>query len=443
MKPTIIVIDDNRKICESLKSNFEKIGYTCLTAQEGEQALHAFRTHELDTAVLDLRLGKENGLDILQKIKKTAPQVPVLILTGYGTIETAVEAIKNGAFDYLQKPVNFTKLQKTVENAVGMYRLTSENQAMQERIHSKHLAIITASTPMLQTLRKIDKLAATELPLLIVGESGTGKELFADYIHQKSDRRVYRLEKINCASFPETLLDNELFGHEKGAYTGANDSFKGVFERAHRGTLFLDEIGDMPLAIQSKILRALQNKEIRRLGGKETRQVDVRFIAATNKDMRELIEKGSFREDLYYRLNAAMVRIPPLRDRMEDIELLCASFLQEISEENERETPRISGGVFRLFHEYAWPGNVRELKNVIQYAGTVATGDRICIEDLPPYLFERAAAKEELNLKDNLEKELILKILKQTNFNKKRAAELLNVCRKTLYNKIEKYGISI
>lgn len=442
MNPTIIVIDDNRKVCESLKHNFEKIGYTCLTALTGDEALHAFHAHEIETAILDLKLGKENGIDLLQEIKKRAPQVPVLIITGFGTIETAVEAIKIGAYDYLQKPVNFTKLQKTVENAVDMYRLKSENQVMQERITALPYSIITKNDSMLKILRKMVKLAATELPLLIQGESGTGKELFADYIHRNSNRKVYRLEKINCAAFPETLLDNELFGHEKGAYTGAEDSFKGVFERAHKGTLFLDEIGDMPLSIQSKILRTLQSKEIRRLGGKETRQVDVRFIAATNKDIQELIRNGTFREDLYYRLNAAMIRIPPLRERREDIELLVEAFLRDIATENEVDPPRLSEPILQLFHEYTWPGNVRELKNVLHYAATVSNGELINIEDLPPYLFEQAAEEEGLSVKDNMEKELILKILKRTKYNKKRAAEILNICRKTLYNKINKYGIS-
>jgi two-component system, NtrC family, response regulator AtoC len=285
------------------------------------------------------------------------------------------------------------------------------------------------------------KLADTDLPILIVGESGTGKELVADFIHQNSSRKVYNLEKINCASLPETLLDNELFGHEKGAYTGADAVFKGVFERAHNSSLFLDEIGDMPLAIQSKILRALQNNEIRRLGGKDTLEIDVRFIAATNKDLQSLIHENYFREDLFYRLNAAMVSIPPLRKRKEDILLLVNHFLEEIYRENKQSRASFSEEVESLFNEYSWPGNIRELKNVVKYAATVTNGTIIYLKDLPPYLFNNSSEYGALNIKDNVEKELIIKILKETNFNKKRTAEILNICRKTLYNKMEKFGI--
>jgi DNA-binding NtrC family response regulator len=443
MKNCILIIDDNEKICKSLKENFEKIGYGCITAASGEEALETITACEINTAILDLKLGEENGITILEKIRELNPGLPVLILTGFGTIETAVEAIKIGAFDYLQKPVNFTKLQKTVENAVTMNNLETQNRIMQKKINSLSYSIVSRNVQMLGILENSLKLAATDLPILIVGESGTGKELVADFIHQNSDRKIYTLEKINCASFPESLLDNELFGHERGAYTGADASFKGVFERAHGGSLFLDEIGDMPLSIQSKILRTLQNHEIRRLGGKETRKVDVRFIAATNKNLQDLMEAGKFRQDLFYRLNAAMISIPALRDRKEDISFLSTHFLQELAEERELQPAELSDEVTVLFHEYSWPGNVRELKNVIKYAGTVTNNTTICLNDLPPYLFNHAERKESLNLKDDVEKELISRVLKETNYNKKRAAEILRICRKTLYNKIEKYGIPI
>lgn len=441
IKRQLLIIDDNEKICRSLKDNFEKLGYKCFIALNGDEALGILRSNEIRTAVLDLKLGNEDGLHVLEKIKKTAPHIPVLIITGFGTIETAVEAIKIGAYDYLQKPINFTKLLKTVENAMNMYRLETENKAMQERLNSLSLPIITRNSTMLNILENTIKLSDTDLPILIVGESGTGKELIADFIHQHSDRKLYKLEKINCASFPETLLDNELFGHEKGAYTGADSVFKGVFERAHNGTLFLDEIGDMPLSIQSKILRALQNNEIRRLGGKETLAINVRFIAATNKNLQDLIEEKEFREDLFYRLNAAMINLPPLKDRKEDIELLSNYFLHELASENQQEAAKLSDEVLCIFQKYSWPGNIRELKNVIKYAGTIANNETICVNDLPPYFFDKSRKSQQISLKDNVEKDLIIRILSETNFNKKKTAEILNICRKTLYNKLEKYGI--
>jgi transcriptional regulator with PAS, ATPase and Fis domain len=295
---------------------------------------------------------------------------------------------------------------------------------------------------MLKLCGKAKKLAITNLPILITGENGTGKEVVADFIHRHSARHLQKIVKINCAAFPETLLDNELFGHEKGAYTGADMAFKGVFERAHESSLFLDEIGDMPLTIQAKILRTLQHHEIRRIGGEDTITVDVRFIAATNRRLKELIESRKFREDLFYRLNAAILHLPPLRERKEDIPLLAEHFLSEYAGANAGTAKELSEEVLETFFEYHWPGNVRELKNALNYAAAISSGSVIGRDDLPPH-FAPISPQEAIseNIREDTEKTLILKALHKVNYNKTKAADLLKMSRKTLYNKLEKYGI--
>jgi DNA-binding NtrC family response regulator len=293
----------------------------------------------------------------------------------------------------------------------------------------------------------VEKLAPTDLPVLFRGESGTGKEVIADFMHGASVRSAMPMVKINCAAFPETLLDNELFGHEKGAYTGADSMFKGVFEKANGGTLFLDEIGDMPLSIQAKILRTLQNNEIRRLGGSDTITVNVRFIAATNKDPEEMIRKGQFREDLYYRLNTAVLLIPSLRERREDIHLLVEHFLADrstgaSSAAGHSVLKQVSAEVMARFLHYEWPGNVRELKNVVTYAAAMSSGERIELQDLPLHFLEGAQTAGEGNIREDMERALILKVLQSTKYNRSKTAELLAMSRKTLYTRMVKYGLN-
>jgi DNA-binding NtrC family response regulator len=290
------------------------------------------------------------------------------------------------------------------------------------------------------------KLAATDLPVLITGENGTGKEIMADFIHRHSSRHARKMLKINCAAFPESLLDNELFGHEKGAYTGANVLFKGVFEQAHESSLFLDEIGDMPLAIQAKILRTLQNHEIRRLGGAAMITIDVRFITATNKDLGKLIREKAFREDLLYRLNTAVIHLPPLRERTDDIPLLAEYFLTEYARTNAAPLKRLSQAVEERFARYSWPGNIRQLKNVLNYAAAISARESLEDDDLPPTFLaasQQHSPDSSGNIREEMEKNLILTMLQKTDYNKKKTAEMLNMSRKTLYSRLKKYGISL
>lgn len=442
MRGRILVIDDKVMVCKSLAQNFEQRGYQTLYATTGAEALHLFATEPIHAVLLDIMLGKENGLHLLADLLQIHNTIPIIMMTGYASIETAVQAMKSGAFDYITKPLDFDKLFPLVERAVDLAKLNTEQHSETLMLPSTSM-VITQHAPLLNVCQRARKLAATDLPILIVGENGVGKELIADLIHAHSARHAHPMLKINCAAFPETLLDNELFGHEKGAYTGADTTFKGVFERAHGSSLFLDEIGDMPLTIQAKILRGLQHHEIRRLGGERMIKVDVRFIAATNKDLPALIAQKTFREDLFYRLNAAMLHIPPLRDRKEDIPLLVEHFLKEYAATHAASSKRLSDAVLECFLDYAWPGNVRELKNTLNYAAAISTSDVIECEDLPPHFPVAGQLPQSENIREDVEKTLIMKMLHKAHYNKTKAAELLNMSRKTLYNKLEKYGITL
>ena len=443
MKDTILIVDDKVKLCETLAKTFGQLGYHALYATNSQDALRLLSASPVQVVLLDIMLGEENGIDILQQMKRVRANLQVIMITGYASIESAVQSIKLGAFDYVKKPLDFEYLLRVVENAI---RPADKTPSVLPSTENDPLSrLITRHPQMLEVCEKARKLAATDLPVLIIGENGTGKELVADLIHGYSNRHAHAMLKINCAAFPETLLDNELFGHEKGAYTGANSLFRGVFERADQSSLFLDEIGDMPLTIQAKILRTLQNKEIRRLGGNTTITVNVRFIAATNKDVRRLISDERFREDLYYRLNTAVITIPPLRERKEDIPILVEHFLQEYAATHGTQMKQISETVLRRFSQYYWPGNVRELRNVVNYAAAISSNGMITHEDLPPELpdetEEPPAAPE--NIREEMEKNLILSLLQKNEYNKKRTAELLNMSRKTLYSRLRKYGIPI
>lgn len=439
MQARILIIDDNLKWCKSLAQNFEDRGYQAVYATNGKEAHELLARNQIDLVLLDIMLGEEHGVDLLKKLLLLQPQLPVIMITGFGSIDTAVQSIKLGAFDYITKPLDFEKLLQRVQNAIKMTH--SREQAAAQNPSSDSPRLITRNAAMLALCEKAKKFANTDLPILIYGENGTGKEILADVIHAHSARNAHPMLKINCAAFPETLLDNELFGHEKGAYTGAETVFKGVFERAHDSSLFLDEIGDMPAPIQAKILRALQNHEIRRIGAERIIKVNVRFITATNKDLRQLIADNAFREDLFYRLNVATLKLPPLRERQEDIPLLAEHFLTEHTKTNASSARRFSEAVLARFLSHPWPGNVRELKNTVHYAATICTDDTIDIRDLPPHFLPRRSPQTSDNIRDNMERALILDMLQKTNFNKKKTAELLNMSRNTLYNKLEKYDI--
>ncbi len=445
MNYEILIIDDNVKICKSLLQNFDQLGYKTHFALNSKDAYAVLAESQISVILLDIVLGKEDGIEVFQKLLSLNNSIPVIIITGYGTIETAVRSIKMGAFDYVQKPLNFDKLLKIVENACRMSSLTMENRNLKERLGELSQEMITKDPRMIELCVKAKRLAPTDIPVLITGENGTGKELMADYIHFHSLRSGEKMMKINCIAFPESLLDNELFGHEKGAYTGASSTYIGVFEKANKSTILLDEIGDMPLITQAKILRFLQNKEIKRVGGNTTIKVDIRFIAATNKNLERLVEEKKFRQDLLYRLNAATFCMPPLRERKEDIPPLIDHFLAEFAFDNKKRIYGVSDKVLNAFMQYSWPGNIRELKNTLNYAAAISEKDRIDTEDLPSYILheEQNEAEKEApaNSLSDVEKKMIIQSLKDNNYNIKKTAEILKISRKTLYNKLKKYGL--
>ncbi|GAB1482990.1 sigma-54 dependent transcriptional regulator [Treponema sp.] len=430
MKETILVIDDNEKLCKSLELNFKQIGYNYHYRLNSQSALQFVTQMLPDIVLLDLALGQEDGLQVLSQILHVQATIPVLMITGFGSIDSAVKAMKIGAADYVQKPLHFPNLLKIIENTL------QKRQANAEIVES---GIVTTSETMKNLLQRAIKMAKTELPILVVGESGTGKEQIAHYIHKNSLRQDREIQCVNCAAFPENLLDNELFGHEKGAYTWADKQYLGIFEQSHGGSLFMDEIGDMSLPTQAKILRTLQNSEIRRIGGTETIRIDVRFICATNRKLEDLLEQKKFREDLYYRLSACVIAIPPLRERREDIIPLSEYFL---AQQGRGDTVKLSKEVENFLLQYDWPGNVRELRNVIFYAGAMTSTQEVSLQDLPQNLSQPAQSQIEAGSLEDYEKTLILRALKSSDNNKKKAAESLNISRRTLYNKLERYGIA-
>ncbi|MBN2436359.1 MAG: sigma-54-dependent Fis family transcriptional regulator [Spirochaetes bacterium] len=437
----ILIIDDNEKLCVSLKRNFDQRGFACDYAITLPSAMNLINNSEINLILLDVVFGEEDGLDVLKLVLDKKPDIPVIMITGFATIESAVSAIKIGAFDYIQKPLNFEKLLKLVENAIRMSQLERENSEYKKIVNRLSPKIITKSPAMIKLYERALCIAQTDIPILIQGENGTGKELLADYIHENSLYSAKKMLKINCAAFPENLLDNELFGHEKGAFTGANSVYNGVFERANNSSLMLDEIGDMELTTQAKILRAIQNGEISRIGGSKTIKIKVRFIAATNKNLKEMIDNNEFRNDLFYRLNAATLQLPPLRERKEDIPLLVEHFIKEFILTNDSQITGVSTTVMDIFMRYDWPGNIRELRNAINYAAALSKTGEIRQNELPPVFEEVPSVNPAESPLDINEKNVIIKVLEQTRYNKKKAAELLNISRRTLYNKIEKYGL--
>lgn len=441
----ILLVDDKEGIYSVMRENFEFTGHTLLYSASQNECLKTLNSQKIDVVLLDIMLGQDNGVETLKLIKKRLPDLPVIMITGYATVETAVLTMKLGAFDYLKKPLKFERLSQLTEKAYDTSRIKKENKALKERMIEDLPPLSSLNPHFSETISRARKLASTDFPLLIQGENGTGKELLVDYIYRHSNRVAEKLNKINCAAFTESLLDNELFGHEKGAYTGASSSFKGIFEQSDNGTLFLDEIGDMPETIQVKILRVLQNQEVRRIGGDATTKINVRFIGATNKNLEKMISKGDFREDLYYRLNTAILRIPPLRERLMDLPALTNYFLTDFSRKNNQDLKTLSPEVDSLFKQYKWPGNIRELKNVLNYAATICSSNLIGLIDLPPSIrfYESDSAEENaFSLRENQEMELIKKTLSLTGSNKSESARILNMSRNTLYQKMKKYGIA-
>jgi len=447
MKLTVLVADDEKNIREGLREALMLDGYDVLLAADGREALDTVNRGDVDLVITDLKMPRLSGEELLKSVASQFPTVPVIILTGHGTIESAVQAMHDGAYDFLTKPVNLDRLSLLVKRAVASRELAMQNRAMQEELErrSGFASIIGKSAEMKQVFDMVRQVAPSRSSVLITGESGSGKEMIAEALHYNSPRKDKSFIKLHCAALTESLLESELFGHEKGAFTGAIARKRGRFELAHLGTLFLDEIGEINQNVQIKLLRVLEEKKFERVGGEETIEVDVRLIAATNRDLKEAIAKGSFREDLYYRLNVVNIHIPPLRERKEDIPLLVAAFLKEFSQENGKPIEGIDPKARLALYNYSWPGNVRQLRNSVESAVVLAKGSMLTLEDFPPNIRgETGADTLRLSLGTSLadmEKEVIRSTLAREGGNKSRTAEILGIGRKTLHRKIEEYGL--
>ena len=447
MKFRVLVVDDEKNIREGLARSLEMDGYEVLLAENGLSAIAIMEEKEIDLVISDLKMPAMNGEELLRRVVTDWPTVSVIILTGHGSIETAVRSMRDGAFDFLTKPVNLGRLSLLVKRALASRELVLEHRALQEELRQRRQssAIIGKSPPMRRVMELIQQVAPTRASVFITGESGVGKELVADAIHHLSPRSDKPFIKVHCAALSESLLESELFGHEKGAFTGAQNRRRGRFELAHGGSIFLDEIGEINQTVQIKILRVLQEKCFERVGGEQTVEVDVRIIAATNRDLRQEIDAGDFREDLYYRLNVVNIHVPPLRERRDDILLLASSFLKEISEENGKTILGIDRDARLLLHKHPWPGNVRELRNSMESAVVMCRGDFITLDDLPPHI-EGGTAEDYISLRlgtslSEAERQIIKQTLVLERGNKSRTAQVLGIGRKTLHNKINKYGL--
>ena len=452
MKFNLLVVDDEKNIREGLGTSLEMDGYNILLASNGEEALNVLNKKDVDLIITDLRMPVMSGQELLKKVISSYPGMPVIILTGHGTIETAVNAMRDGAYDFLTKPVNLDRLTLLVKRALQGRELIIEHRELKaevDRLKSKNKfsRLIGKSSGMMRVMEVVEQVAATKASVLITGESGVGKELIADAIHELSDRKDKAFVKVHCAALTESLLESELFGHEKGAFTGAIARKRGRFELSHLGSIFLDEIGEINQSTQIKILRVLQEKTFERVGGEETVEIDTRIISATNRDLKEEIENGNFREDLYYRLNVVQIHVPPLRERKEDISLLASAFLSDFVRENGRAIEGFEHKAMLALHNHTWPGNVRELRNCIESAVVMCKGEVISLEDLPPSIQQtddtnciKICTGSSLA---EAEKKIIIETLNAQKGNKSRTAEVLGIGRKTLHRKLGEYGLDL
>jgi two-component system, NtrC family, response regulator HydG len=441
---TILVVDDEQVHRYMLCSMFKEWGWKCVEADDGRTAVEAVEKYVYDAVLMDVRMARMDGMEAFKRIHAAHPALPVIIMTAYSSVDAAVKAIQHGAYDYLTKPLDFDRLRLTLERAVDRKQVEEKKrEGKQVKPVPKHSAIIGNSSPMQELLEMISYVAPTEATVLITGESGTGKELVAAELHGNSERRNGPFVRVNCAALAEGLLESELFGHEKGAFTGADKQREGKFVQAAGGTLFLDEIGETSQAMQVKMLRVLQEHELQRVGGQKTIRTDTRIIAATNRDLEEEVRIGNFREDLYYRLNVVTVAVPPLRDRGEDILLLVNHFVHKFSEKNRRMVTGVTPNCMALLASYRWPGNVRELENAIERGVILMRGEQLTAKNLPLPIQkqeQRDGAKpaQPISLED-VEKKQILKTMEETKGNKSEAARRLGISRKTLQNKLHKY----
>ncbi|HSB07675.1 MAG TPA: sigma-54 dependent transcriptional regulator [Thermodesulfobacteriota bacterium] len=449
----LLVVDDDPVTLDLLKEVLTQEGYEVTVALGGEEAIARGMDNPVDIVITDVRMEDKDGMEVLRTFKRLSPETTVIMITAFGSIETAIEAIREGAFDYISKPFKLDEITLTLRRALEQRRLLQENKFYRQDLLTKYeFKNVIGQTPsMVQVYKTIAKVADTKSTVLLCGESGTGKELIARSIHDNSPRNPRPFIPVDCASLVENLLESELFGHVRGAFTGAVGPKKGLFEEAEGGTLFLDEVANISLSMQTKLLRFLQEHEIKRVGGTESVKVDVRIISATNQQLEPLVKDGKFREDLFYRLNVITIILPPLRERKEDIPLLANHFVQKFTEEYQKSISHISPEALDIFMQYSWPGNVRELENTIERAVIFSIHPIILPEDLPQKLLDTIPEKKLddlirrfpllteklLSLKD-VEKNYVLKVLQETKGNKKKAAEILGIDRTTLYRILDK-----
>ncbi|MDZ7859837.1 MAG: sigma-54 dependent transcriptional regulator [Candidatus Krumholzibacteriota bacterium] len=450
----VIIVDDEQAIRWSLGEALKNEGYETEEAENGKKALEGFSADPADIVILDLKLPDINGIEVLKKIKKIDERIPVIMMTAYGEIETAVEAIRCGAYDFLLKPFQLEKMKITIKNALDKYNLKNELNGIREKNRESYNFenFVGESDLMIQVFERVKKIGESKAStILIQGESGTGKELVARAIHESGAGKDKAFMEINCAALPETLLESELFGHEKGAFTDAKRRKKGLFELAEGGTIFLDEIGEMGVTLQTRLLRVIENKTFRRVGGVKDLKVNTRIISATNRDLKEEISKGNFRNDLYYRLQVIPIQLPPLRDRTEDIPLLANHFITMFNKEFKKKIKPVGKEVTKLLRKYSWPGNVRELKNIIERAVLLDAESEIMIEHLPFEIQNPNAEKIDkssmnidqlypMSMKE-MEKLLIAETLKKTNGNKSESSRILGISRQTLRDKVKLYKV--
>ncbi len=447
-KAAILLIDDDQSLRRVIEFSLAEQGYVVRTAATGEEGLALFEKETFDAVITDITMPGMSGIEVLKRVQAATPSLPVVVITAYGTVESAVEAMKQGAHDYITKPFNRDELRITLERALKMRKLERENSELRAAVIDRYRfdGIIGSSGKLREVLDLAGRVAGSDATVLVTGESGTGKELLAKGIHYASERRDGPFIAVNCAAIPETLIESELFGHVKGSFTGAVRDREGKFELASGGTLFLDEVGDLRVDLQAKILRALQERTVDRVGGSKPVPVDVRVVAATNKDLERAVKEGTFREDLYYRLSVVTLHMPPLRDRREDIPLLAGFFVRKFNKGMDAE---IAPDAMSALSAYGWPGNVRELENVIERASVLKRGAEIAPGDLPEKITRRAGGVSDIILNlpegglslEELEKYLIIKALELHKGNQTRAAEYLRITRPTLIYRMEKYGL--
>ena len=446
-KSKLLVVDDDAGHRSMLLTLLADWGYRLESAQDGETSVALCRAQPFDLVLMDVRMTGISGIEALKEIKLRQPDLPILIMTAYSDVKTAVEAIKSGAYDYLTKPLDFDDLRQALERALDHAGLRHENKALRETLSTSldTGGIISRSPAMRQLMQNLAAIAPSEATVLITGESGTGKELIARAIHNNSSRRKEPFVAVNCAALTESLLESELFGHERGAFTGAEGRRKGRFQSANKGTIFLDEIGEISAAMQSRLLRVLQEREIQPVGSDQTIKIDVRILGATHRDLARDVDQGRFRQDLYYRLNVVTLHLPPLRERPDDIPLLAGHFLKKFAEKNRKQVKTFTPEAMHRLNAHAWPGNVRELENAVERAVVLLAGEYVDARDLPPALLSGQAAGDTpgavpsgLTLEE-MERQVIVAALAAADGNKSEAARRLGITRKTLHAKLRKY----